>query len=332
MTRSPGAGEGGGITGPDGNRAALEAGLELAARLADVAAGAVEAVILYGSHLLGANPDRHSALDFVVIVDSYRRFYGAMNEAGELHRPVWMMAGLARVLPPNVIAYAPDDGADGIAKCLVVSREDFRIALGSRPPDHFLLARLVQKVAVIWAADEARGQWVEDRLAEGRASVLTWAGPWLEGAFDAEELGRKLLEVCYRAEFRPEARNRSRVVFETQRDHFRAAFTPILEGAARAHELVEAGAGRWRFATPPTAAARRRWRGYFRRSKARATARWLKHVFTFDNWLPYIARKVERRTGRKVVLTRLERSWPLIFLWPRAIRLLLTRPEREEPS
>ena len=60
------------------------------------------------------------------------------------------------------------------------------------------------------------------------------------------------------------------------------------------------------------------------------TSRWLKHVVTFDNWLPYIVRKVERRTGRKIELTAAERHAPILFLWPRVIRVLLTRPERED--
>jgi hypothetical protein len=73
-------------------------------------------------------------------------------------------------------------------------------------------------------------------------------------------------------------------------------------------------------------------RRYFRRSKARATLRWLKHVVTFSNWLPYVVRKVERHTGRTIELTTLERKLPLIFLWPRAIHVLVTRPRREIDS
>ena len=92
---------------------------------------------MYGSRLLKTNPDRHSALDFVVIVDDYRSFYEGLAQVGELGRPVWLMRALSRVLAPNVIAYVPDDGAHGIAKCLIISTEDFERALGSEPPDHF---------------------------------------------------------------------------------------------------------------------------------------------------------------------------------------------------
>ena len=68
------------------------------------------------------------------------------------------------------------------------------------------------------------------------------------------------------------------------------------------------------------------------RSKVRATLRWLKHVVTFDNWLPYVHRKAERRLGTTIELTRLERALPLIFLWPRVVRVLFTRPDQERES
>ncbi len=314
--------------GEEGGGDARHHAERLAERLERAADGTVSAVLLYGSHLLGASPDRHSALDFVVVVDGYRRFYRALHAAGEIHRPVWLMSGLARVLPPNVIAFTPEDGAAGLAKCLVVDRADFERALGPAPPDHFLLARMVQRVVLVRAADDDRARWVERCLDGARAGVLAWVGPFLDGPFDAAELGHKLLEMCYRAEFRPEARNRAETIFSMQREHFHRVFEPLLEAEADAGRLVRTGAG-YRFAVAPGASARRRWRRHMRRSKARVTARWLKHVLTFDNWLPYIARKVERRTGRRVELTTLERRAPLLFLWPRVFRVLLTRPERE---
>ncbi|GMV07040.1 MAG: hypothetical protein AMXMBFR53_33150 [Gemmatimonadota bacterium] len=307
---------------------ALATAERLAAALAAASEGSVRAVLLYGSHLLGATPGRESALDFVVVVSGYRAFYEALHRAGESHRPVWLMAGLSRVLPPNVIAYTPDEGAAGLAKCLVVTREHLLDAVGPRPRDHFLLGRLVQRMALVWSASEEERGWAEARLVEARAGVLAWVGPFLDEPFDAESLGRRLLEVCYRGEVRPEARDRSDVIFEAQRGHFRERLAPVLEAAAREGRLVATGGG-YRFATPPGPRARRRWMGHFRRSKVRATLRWFKHIATFENWLPYVHRKAERRLGISIELTRLERRWPVIFLWPRAIRLLLRRPDRE---
>ena len=293
--------------------------------------GALRAVLLYGSRLLGAAPDRHSALDFVVVVTDYGRFYRGLAVAGELHRPVWMMTWLARVLPPNAIAFAPEGGREGIAKCLVVSMRHLERALGPAPPDHLLLGRLVQRVGVVWTAGPEAAAWVGERLAGARGGVLRWMAPYLEGPFDAEELGRRVLEVCYRGELRPEAGDRAERVFQAQAAHFRSVLRPVLEREADTGFLRRTG-GKYELAAPVPSRVRRRWRRHFRRSKVRATARWLKHTVTFANWLPYIERKVRRRTGKSVELTALERKLPLVFLWPRVILVLLTRPEREAPA
>lgn len=303
----------------------------LAEALVEAADGQVDSVILYGSHLLRASPDRHSAYDFVVVVDEYRAFYRNLKTAREMHRPTWLMALLARVLPPNVIAFTPDDGREGLAKCLIVSKAHFQRALGPNPPDHFLLGRMVQKVAVVWARDEVASVWVEDCLAGARAGVMAWVGPYLDEEFDAASVGQRLLAVCYRGEFRPEAGNRSQTIFEAQRSHFVEQLSPVLEAGVSAGHLrrLETGPPRYRYAERPSRAARVRWGWHFIRSKARVTARWPKHVLTFDNWLPYISRKVERRTGMKVELTRLEKKLPVIFLWPRVIKVLRARPDKE---
>ena len=310
-----------------------EPAARLARQLADAAGGAVRAVLLYGSQLLRARPDMHSAYDFVVIVEDYAAFYGGLRAAGELPRPVWVMRAMAQVLPPNVIAFAPGEGREGIAKCLIASRRHFERALGPRPPDHFVLARMVQRVATVWSAAIEEGTWVERQLAGARSGVLTWMAPHLEGSFDAARLGRRLLEVCYRAELRPEAQDRADAIFDAQVEHFRSVFPPVLEQGERDGVLqrvsppgVDRVHAEYRLARPASPAERRRWRRHFARSKARATARWLKHMVTFANWLPYIVRKVERHTGREIHLTPLEKKAPLIFLWPRAIRVFLSRP------
>lgn len=294
------------------------------------AAGSLEAVLLYGSHLHGAGPDRFSALDMVVVVSDYSRFYRGLRAASEIHRPSALMIGLAKVLPPNVIALAPRGGRGALAKCLVVDRGDMERDLGPAPRDHFLLSRLVQRVRLVWEKDRETGTWVLGLLDRARAGALRWVGPFLEDPFDTETFGRRLLELCYGAELRPEATNRSDVVFERQRGYLREALQPGLDAAVADGRLAPAGASAYRFVEKPDLRERREWRRHFRRSKARVTIRWLKHVVTFDNWLPYVTRKVERRTGKKVELTGLERRLPVIFLWPRVVRVLLSRPDREE--
>jgi hypothetical protein len=303
----------------------------LAASLVDAAGGHVRAVLLYGSQLLRTRPDEHSAYDFVVIVSDYRAFYAGLAASHELHRPVWLMTAMAGVLAPNTIAFAPSEGREGIAKCVIVSSEDFERALGADPPDHFLLGRLVQRVDTVWAEGAEAAAWVAAQLADARGRVLDWMLPYLDQPVDAEGLGRRLLEVCYSGEFRPEAKDRAGRIFEAQADHFASVFPEVLERGVASGLLVRDGA-RFVRAGPVPRPLERRWRRHFTRSKARATARWAKHMVTFANWLPYIVRKVERHTGRTIRLTRIERALPIIFLWPRAIYVLLTRPHREVGS
>ncbi len=301
----------------------------LAERMAGQANGSVRVVLMYGSWILKTNPDRHSALDFVVVVDDYRAFYRALEDHAELGRPSGVMAAFSRVLTPNVIAYVPDDGALGIAKCLVISKPDFERALGPAPPDHFLLGRMVQRVGVLWTESGAETSWIRSVIAGAHARVIEWMAPYLIDSFDASGLGRRILEVCYRGELRPESRGRAGRVFEAQADHFGQALAPGLEAAVSAGTLRALEGGRYELASAPPPSVRRRWRWHFRRSKARATMRWLKHMVTFASWLPYIVRKVERHTGRTIELTRLERALPLLFLWPRALHVLVTLPKRE---
>ena len=94
--------------------------------LVEVAGTQVRAVLLYGSQLLDAAPDRYSAHDLVIVVEDYLGTYRELRRRGFTHRPPRLMAALAWVLPPSVIAYSPD-GADGpIAKCLIISERTQR--------------------------------------------------------------------------------------------------------------------------------------------------------------------------------------------------------------
>ena len=301
---------------------------ELATDLVHATGSSVRTVLLYGSHLTEASPDRYSAFDFIVVVADYASFYSRLGAAGELHRPPWLMRQMATLLPPNVIAFAPNEGEAGVAKCVVVSRDHLANALGPEPSDHFLLGRMVQKLGKVWIASPEDEAWIDEQLAGARGRVLEWMVPYLDEPVDAAGFGRRMLEVCFQGEFRPESRGRSDRLSDAQDDHFREHFDVVLRRGEEDGVLRREGQT-FVLAGPAPAHIRRRWRRHFRRSKTRATRRWFKHMLSFANWLPYIVRKVERHTGRPIRLTTLERKLPLVFLWPRAIKVLLTRPPRE---
>lgn len=298
--------------------------------LLDVAGDRIDAVLLFGSQLVGAAPSRFSAYDMVVLVDAYRPFYERLVEAGHHRRSAQLLAGLSGVLPPNVIAFMPDLPGDQIAKAMVVTPDDFERALGPDARDHFLKGRMVQRVGLVHARDEAAGRRVRAALAGARRDVLRWVGPYLEAPFDAEKLARRMLEVSYAGEVRPEVGERVTEVFEAQRDFLVESYARVLREAEERGEVerVEEEGFRWTDSAPR--ASRLAMRLYFVRSKVRATARWLKHVVTFDDWLTYIQRKVERRTGMRVEITSLERKYPLVFLWPKVFGVLRALSKEED--
>jgi hypothetical protein len=288
----------------------------------------LRAVLLYGSHLIGAAPDRYSAHDLVVVVEDYLGTYRALHRRGLTHRPPPLMAALAWLLPPNVIAFSPE-GADGpIAKCLIISAHDLEHELSVRSRDHFMISRMIQELGVLYVRDAAAERWLDDSLEAARRTVLYWAAPYVATPFSAESLTREMIAMCYRSEIRPESHARDDSVFEAQRTYLVETYEKLLADAIGKGLVVRVGDG-YRSARRPRPMARLRRSAYFNFSKFRATARWIKHMLTFENWLPYVARKVERRTGMSLSLTALETRMPLIFLWPRLFRVLRNRPAEE---
>ena len=303
----------------------------LARSLVDVAGPQVRAVLLYGSHLLGATPDRYSAHDLVVVVEDYLATYRELRRRRLTHRPPRLMASLAWLLPPNVIAYSPE-GADGpIAKCLIISARDFERELSARSRDHFMISRMIQEVGALYVRDAAAERWLDEALEAARRTVLDWAAPYVATPFSAETLTREMIAICYRSEVRPESGSRAASVFEAQRAYLVETYEKLLVDASNEGLIVREGHG-YRSSRRPGPVARLTRSAYFFFSKLRVTARWFKHVLTFENWLPYVVRKVERRTGMRVELTALERRLPLIFLWPRLVRVLRNRPGEESAA
>ena len=288
----------------------------------------LRAVLLYGSHLLGATPDRYSAHDLVVVVEDYLGTYRELARHGFTHRPPRLMASLAWCLPPNVIAFSPEGASGPIAKCLIISARDFERELSARSRDHFMISRMTQEVGVLYVRDEVAEWWLDETLETARSTVLDWAAPYVAAPFDAERLTREMIAICYRSEIRPESGSRAAPVFEAQRAYLVETYEKVLEHACIEGTVVREGLG-YRSVHRPGPMARLKRSAYFAYSKFRVTARWIKHVLTFENWLPYVVRKVERRTGMSVELTALQTRLPLIFLWPRLFRVLRNRPADE---
>jgi hypothetical protein len=105
----------------------------------------------------------------------------------------------------------------------------------------------------------------------------------------------------------------------------------ILEEAAAAGVLSAIDGG-FAPSSPPGFSERWTWRVFFAKSKWRATLRWFKYMLTFDDWLDYIARKAERRTGIHLELTQAERRFPAILLWPKLFAVLGAMRSKRPPG
>lgn len=319
-------------------RSALADGLDRTpdpetARIAEFLAGAFGpstlAIVHYGSRIRPADARPESAHDFFVILDRYADGYRSLaSRVGTRYTPR-TAALLSRVLPPNVIAVSvPGPSAPRTAKCVVLSLKDLARACSARARDHFAQARLIQEVQLLWSRDPHSRSAVLDLLLEARARTFDWGRCFLPQRFGVDEFCRVLLATSYASEIRPEGTERASELVAAQRETLRRAYSPLLQHLAGLRVLSREGE-EYRDLHPP--GRLRRWGAalYFKQSKVRSTLRWLKYVALYDDWLDYLVRKVERRGGVKIELTPRERRWPLIFLWPRTIRFILERRNRQ---
>lgn len=318
------------------NRSALLADLggpisQRAARLAEFIARAFGdgtcAVLHYGSHVHGGGAHQDSAYDFFVIADENGPAFRSFTEAMRPRFSAGTATLLSRVLPPNIVAVRLSDpmGAAPVsAKCAILSAKQFARSCAPGSQDHFTRGRLFQPVRLAWVRDGRSRRMIEDALASARAGTFDWVRPFLPRRFDTEMYVRSLLATSYAGEIRPETSDRAEQLFQSQRAALVGLYEPLLRKLVARGTLLEAD-GRYADARPLTRGQRARVIYYFKRSKLRATARWMKYIWLYDGWLDYIHRKVERRGGTVIELTPRERQWPLLFLWPKAIRFLRSR-------
>ncbi|MBK5187202.1 MAG: hypothetical protein JJD97_03095 [Gemmatimonadaceae bacterium] len=318
-------------------RSALAAGLDnapgpdaiaLAAMLARSFGDGTVAIIHYGSHAQHSDARRESAFDFFVIVDRYRDAYESLaRTVGTSYTPR-TAAALNHILPPNVIAVTDVSHVPPLAaKCAVLSLKDLRRECSTNARDHFVRGRLFQYVQLAWTRDPESERAVTDAIIDARVGSFAWGLPSLPPTFDAEHYFRALLERSFSGEIRPERGGRIDALLGAQREVVLRVYDALLQQLADETILAKRG-NVYQLTKPARSLQSLRTGLYFRSSKMRATARWMKYVVLYDDWLDYVVRKVARRSGVTIELTARERRWPLIFLWPKAIQYLRSRPQR----
>ncbi|HEY2896290.1 MAG TPA: hypothetical protein VGJ12_04070 [Gemmatimonadaceae bacterium] len=317
--------------------AALAAGLDnppgddataLAAMLARSFGERTVAIIHYGSHAQHSDARRESAFDFFVVVDRYHTAYESLARTVGTSFSPRLASLLNHVLPPNVVAVNDSSHVPPLAaKCAVISLVDLERECSRHARDHFVRGRLFQYVQLAWARDTDARAMVTNAIIDARVGSFTWGCASLPPTFDAEQYFRTLLERSFSGEIRPERGGRIDALLDAQREVVLRVYDALLQQLGR-ERILQANGNVYQLTNPVRAFQRLYTHLYFRRSKVRATARWSKYVVTYDNWLDYVVRKVARRSGVTIELTARERRWPLIFLWPKAIQYLRSRPQR----
>jgi len=301
------------------NRRAVASGVAVAA----VAGDALEGLVFFGSRKSDAGFNAHSAHDFFLLTRGYREFYTRLRAAGMLRRPHALVAALNTLLPPNQLRLELETTEGPVtAKCAVLTLESFVQQTSAKSADHFCLGRMFQPAEIVYSAGPAQNQTLVNAISSAHRLTYRWVRPWLPETFDVDAYYRTLLRVSLSAELRPESASRAVALWEAQQPHRRAVYPVLFDELVEIGDLVSLGQGRFRLAHAVSRAERWRLQLYFEWSRVRATVRWAKYVVTFDDWLEYILRKIQRHSGQEIQLTALERRYPLIFLWPRLIRYM----------
>jgi len=310
------------------------------ARLAAAAGDTLDGVIFFGSRRTGAaRANAWSAYDLFAVVSAYRPFYEALRRSGLSGKRPGMLAAISGVLPPTQISIVFAD-SELQAKVSVVRRDALERETSSRRHDHFTIGRLFQPTRILGTGSARASERLLSAVVSAHAETWRWSRPWLPAVFTADEYGRRVLEVSMSWEVRPEPPGRAAALWEAQRETQTPVFEALLRELERTSDVrrAESGQGQanpaagWAMTARPGLLETLRLRLYFTSSMLRATARWGKHILSFEGWLEYIARKASRHTGQPIELTRRERRWPLVFLWGRVFRYLRDKNRKDVRS
>ena len=259
----------------------------MAAAIAAKYGKAARAVLFYGSCLREQQLDG-LMLDFYLIVSSYRAAYGRS----------WL-APANRLVPPNVFPF--QDGRLA-AKYAVLSEADFHRLNGPETRSVSVWGRFAQPARLVWAADDAARGRAIDAVARAVPTLLGAALPTAKSSDDPLDLWRHAFALTYSAELRAERKARSGSVVDADPGRYRRFNAAGLAAAVPRP-------GNW---------GRRRAEG-----KALSVLRLAKASATFTGGADYIAWKINRHAGTKIVLKPWQRRFPLlaaISLLPRLLR------------
>lgn len=255
-------------------------------------------IIFYGS-CMRTREYQDAMLDFYVIVDEYQHAYSSR----------WYSIA-NKVLPPNVF-YRQVKLNDQVyhSKYAVMSQSDLSSAVEKSFHPYFW-ARFTQPLSYIYAVNDDVKTWVAEVQCTAATTFVNSVKNNLEGDFTSESLWVKGLRLTYSAELRTETKQRAGVIYNSQRDFYDGITASLLPGMLNDNSTSEV-----KISTSI------KWKLRAMLGKILSVLRLMKATTTFVNGVDYIAWKIERHTGEKIVVSDNLRRHPLIYGWPLLLKL-----------
>lgn len=247
------------------------------------------AILAYGSCLRGVGTDE-SLIDLYVLFDRDQDV--SANLLSRLG---------ARLVPPNVY-YAETSLEGRLLRCkyAAVTLPVFAARMQPATKNPYFWARFAQPAALVHAASEQHRARVIDAVAQAVITMYRAALAAAPKDSVPTDIWRRGFEETYRTELRPEAGGRAGEIV--------AANAAFYDEAARLIGRPD---------IPPVSWPWRRVQG-----KALSIARLVKAAFTFEGGASYAAWKIERHSGKKIVLSPWQRRHPVLaglLLLPRLL-------------
>lgn len=263
----------------------------------------VAAILFYGNRL--REVDAEGLLDFYVLTDSNRSYHGGGASAF-----------FNKILPPNVYFEEMQQGDAGSlsAKVAVMTLSSFRKKMSPKSLDTTLWARFSQPARLVYCRDEKSRQDVIEAITSAYETAMWWAFRLSSNTHSATALWTDLFSKTYGAELRVESGSRAEMIVAKAPALYSSLYEAFLEDGSRSSitKSENAKAGRqWR---------RRRFVG-----KIQNFLRLTKAAVTFRGGIAYALSKVERHSGRAVVLKRWEQRFPWLAAPIVFCRLLIER-------
>lgn len=251
------------------------------------------AVIFYGS-CMRTGEYEDALLDFYLVVKNYRSAY----------QNCWH-AFLNKVLPPNVFfSQIQVNNTLYRAKFAVISQADLHKRTSFDAFHPYFWARLTQPIAIVFSRSEQDFAWLIKIQIQAAMTFLKKTTPLLLNRQSSLALWKNGLGLTYAAELRAESGQRAEVIYKSDSTYYDFYFNQLFKV-----KYLDSNYSKYLFFH------KLKWKVCIYYGKYISILRLLKASLTFVGGVDYIAWKIHRHTGEKIIVSSKLRKYPWIFCW-----------------